>query len=105
MGDILGRAEMGDAEAFFEADDAVLQLEVVDAALDGENEQRERDDDGPVSEVGILVAEVDGDVDGDAEIDHENWEDEEVHGWIEARVVLIGLWSSHKFPFEGAASA
>jgi hypothetical protein len=28
-----------------------------------------------------------------------------VHGWVEARVVLIGLWSSHRFPFKNAASA
>ena len=84
-------------EALFEADEAVLQLEVVDAAFDGEDEERERADDGPVAEVGILVAEVNGDVDRDAEIDHEDREDKEVQGWIEARVVLVGLWGSHEF--------
>jgi hypothetical protein len=95
VGELVGGNERGDAEALFETDEAVLQLEVVDAALDGEDEEGERDDDGPMAQVWILVAEMDGDVDGDSEVDEESGKDEEVHGGVEAAVVFIGLGCGH----------
>jgi hypothetical protein len=42
------------------------------------------------------MPEVNGDVDGDAQIDHHDREDEKVHRRVEARVILIALWGSHR---------
>ncbi len=42
-----GESSAGEAEALFEADDAVLNLEVLDAAVGGNGEQGEGDQDDP----------------------------------------------------------
>ena len=87
--------ERGETEAFFEADDSVLEFEVVDATLDGEDEERERDKDGPVTEPRVFVSEVDRDVDGDPDIDHEDGKDEEMYEWVDACVVFVILLGCH----------
>jgi hypothetical protein len=99
MSDFGGGNEGGYAEALFEADDAVLELEIVDAALEGEDEEGQGDDDPPEMEVEVCCAVVDGGVDDDGEVERENREDEEVHGWIGAAVVLVGLGGGHGDPF------
>jgi hypothetical protein len=85
-----------ESEAFFEPDEAILDLKVIDAALCCENSERKRDDDGPVSEVRILVTEVDGNVDGYSDVDEEDREHEEVHQRIEADMVLVVLLNGHQ---------
>jgi len=99
VGKVGGREKGCEAETLFEADDAVLHPEGVHAGFDGKDEKRKGDDDPPVAEVGIFVPEVDGDVDRDSYVDHENREDEEMHGWIEAHVIAVVLRSSHEDPF------
>ena len=38
---------------------------------------------------------VDGRVDGEAKVEQQHWQNEEVEGRIEARVVFVGLWLRH----------
>lgn len=105
---LVGWEKRFEAQAFFEADEAVLQLEVVDAAFEGEDEEGERNDDGPVAEPGVFVPEADGDVDGDSQVGDDDWEDEEVHGGVGASVVAEALRGGHRaesFRFGAAASA
>ena len=88
----------------FEADDTVLYREGVDTGFEGEDEKSESDDDGPEAEEKVLVPEVDGDIDGDSDIDHHDEKDEEVHGGIESRVVLEVLGFGHCGPFPSGSS-
>jgi len=99
VGKVGGREKRCEAETLFEANDAVLHPEGVHAGFDAKDEKGEGDDDTPVAEVGIFVPEVDGDVDRNSQVDHENREDEEMHGWIEAHVIAVVLRSSHEDPF------
>src|SRR5467141_1489388 len=50
---------------------------------------------------------VDGDVDGEDEVEQEDGHDEEVEGWVDAGVVFIGLGRGHEWSFlsNGGASA
>jgi hypothetical protein len=95
VGKIGGWQERRETEMFFEADDAVLDLEVVHAGLGGENEESGGDDDPPEMNVAMMMPVLDGDGDGDDEIDEEDGKDEEVHGWIEAAVILEALGCGH----------
>ncbi len=55
MAEFVGRHEGGDAETFFEANDAVLELEVVHAGFEREEEHRKRDDNPPQVEIRVLM--------------------------------------------------
>ena len=79
----------------FETDDAVLYLEVVDAGLCGENNESGGDDDPPEMKIAMMMPVMDGDGDGDDEIDKKDGKDEEVHGWIEAAVIFEALGCRH----------
>ena len=57
------RQQGGESEPLFEADDPVLQLEIIDAALEGEDEECEGDDDPPEMQVAVFGPMVDGEVD------------------------------------------
>lgn len=99
MGKLIGWDERCEAESLLEADDTVLHPEGVDTGFQGEDKKSESDNDEPETEEGILVPEVNGDVDGDANVDHHDGKDEEVHGGIESRVVLEVLGFGHCSPF------
>jgi hypothetical protein len=95
VGAVGGGEECLEAETLFEADDAVLGFERVVA---GETSYQEKDDghDDP-PEIGVLVGgpAVDGDVDGEDEIEDQQRDDDEVKGRMEARVVFEVLWGGH----------
>jgi hypothetical protein len=95
VGEVGRREEGGQAELLFEADDAVLDFEVVDAGLRGEDDESGGDDDPPEMKIAMMMPVLDGDGDGDDEIDKENGEDEEVHGWIETAVIFKALGCGH----------
>ena|SRR5579871_4085233 len=95
VGEIGGREEGGETKVLFEADDAVLYLEVVDARLRGENDESCGYDDPPEMKIAMMMPVLDGDGDGDDEIDEENGKDEEVYGWIETAVILEALGCGH----------
>lgn len=97
VGEGVGGQESVESEALFDADDAVLQLEVVAAAFYGEDGEGERDDDGPGAEPGVVVAEVEGEPEGDSQVGEEDGDDEEVHGRIDAAVIGVVLRSCHGF--------
>jgi len=100
-GEFLDVAELGDgedgreAEAFFEADDAVLHFEGTAAGNACHDEEGDGHDDPP--EMCVLVAGpvVNGDVDAEDEVEQEHGQEKEVKGRIEARVVLEVLRSGH----------
>jgi hypothetical protein len=85
-----------EAEALFEADDAVLGFEGGAAAVLGHQEEDDRHDDVPEMSVLVGRPSVDGDVDGEDEIEDQERNDDEVKGRMEARVVFkilrIGHW-------------
>jgi hypothetical protein len=99
VGVVVGWQEGGEAKGLFEADDAVLDFEVVDAGLRGENDEGRSDDDPPEMKVAVMMPVMDGDRDGDEEIDEKDGEDEEVHRGIEAAVVFVALGCGHGGPF------
>ena len=90
--------EVGEAELFFEADDAVLGAEGGAAGGAYDQEKNHRHHDPP--EVGVLEAGpcVDGRVDGEDQVQKEQWEDDEVDGWVPAGVIFEGLRLSHRRP-------
>ena len=103
--ELMGVGEVGwgqqrcEAELFFEADDAVLNFQVVDAGLRGEDDECSRDDDPPEMKIAVMMPVLDGDGDRDNEIDNEDGKDEEVHRWIEATMILEALRCGHDVPF------
>ena len=92
----------GEAEAFFEADDAVLGLEGAVAGDPGHHEEDDGHCDPP--EMGVLVGGpvVDGDVDGEDEVEEQHGQNEEVKGRMEAGVILEVLGGWHVDPFDVA---
>jgi hypothetical protein len=84
-----------EAEALFEADDAVLGFHGGLAGVAGHEEKDDSHDDVP--EMSVLVAGpvVDGDVDGEDEIENEQRNDDEVKGRMVASVVFKTLRSGH----------
>jgi len=92
----VGGGEQGvEAETLFEADDAVLSFEGVAAGVAGYQEEDDSHDDAP--EMSVLVARpvVDGDVDGEDEVEDKQRNDDEVKGRVEACVVFKILRSGH----------
>jgi hypothetical protein len=83
------------AETLFEADDAVLGFHGGLAGVASHEEKDDSHDDVP--EMSVLVARpvVNGDVDGEDEIEQEQRDDDEVKGRMEARVVFKILRSGH----------
>lgn len=98
VGEIGWWEEAGETEVLFEANDAILHLEVVDTGLCGENDEGGGDDDPPEMKRAVFVPVMDGEVDGDEEVDDEYGEDEEVHGWIGAAVIFEALRCGHDVP-------
>jgi hypothetical protein len=84
-----------EAETLFEADDTVLGFEGGFASYASHQEEDDRHDDVP--EVSVLVARpvVNGDVDGEDEIENEQRNDDEVKGRVVARVGSKVLRSGH----------
>ncbi len=92
--------ERVEAEALFEADDAVLRGEGGAAGNARHDEEDEGHDDPPEMESPVLRPVVDGDVDGEDEVEQKHGQDEEVKGRMEARVVLEVLRGGHWNPLE-----
>lgn len=69
MGEVCGWKEGSEPEVLFEADDAVLDFEVVNAGLEGEDGEGGGDEDPPEMERAVLRPVMDGEVDGDEEVD------------------------------------
>ena len=101
VGEVGGRQEGGEAEVFLEADDAVLNFEVVDAGLQGEDEEGGGDDDPPEIKGAVLGPVMNDEVDGDEEIEPKDGEHEEVKGRIDAAVIFKGLRCGHGWSFLG----
>jgi len=101
VGQLIGWKQGGETKALFKTNDAVLQLEVVDATFEGEDEERDGDEDRPVAEPGIFMPKVNGDPDGGSHIGDENGKDEEMDGGIDAVVVGVALRSGHGFLSDG----
>jgi hypothetical protein len=99
VGAVGGGEQGGEAEALFEADGAVLDLEGGVAGATGHEKEDDGHDDVP--EVRVLPAGpvVDGDVDGEDEVEQEERDDDEVEGGVEAHVVLEGLRCGHEASF------
>ena len=95
MGEIGWWEEAGETKVLFEADDAVLHLEVVRTGDYAENDESGGDEDPPELKATVMRPVMDGDVDGDAEVDKEDRHDEEVHGGIEAAVIFEALGCGH----------
>ena len=90
-----GGEEGGDAEALFEADDAVLIAGGVATHGAGEQEEGDGHDDVPELELGEGGPGAIDEVDGEEDVEEEDLDEEEVEGGVEAGVVLIGLRSWH----------
>lgn len=87
--------EVGEPQLLFEPDEAVLRAQCGHAADAGHGEEDNGHGDPP--EVGVLVTRpgVDGCIDGEAQVEQQHGNDEEVEERVEARVVFVGLWLSH----------
>jgi hypothetical protein len=97
---IFGGQESGEAETLFEADDAVLHFDGAAASDARHDEEDDGHSDPPEKESPVGGPVVDGEVDGEDEVEQKHGQDEEVKGWIEARVVLEVLRSWHWHPLE-----
>lgn len=93
-----GREDCLEAKAFFNADDAVLDDEGAITQPNGHHQEDERHDDGPHEHVPVFGPVMDGDVDGEDDVEGKHGEDEEVIGGIVADMVLEVLRSGHWNP-------
>jgi hypothetical protein len=98
VGAVCGRQERGEAEALFEADDAVLYFEGAVAGEASHYEEDDGHDDPPEMGVAIGGPGVDGDVDGEDEVEDESRDEKEVKRGVEAGVVLEVLRCCHSVP-------
>ena len=101
VGEVGGRQEGGQAEVFLEADDAVLNFEVVDAGLQCEDQEGRGDNDPPQEKEAVLGPVMDNEVDRDKEIESKDGKYEEVKGWVDAAVVSKVLRCGHGWSFLG----
>jgi len=83
-----GAEERLETEPLFEADDAVLQLEVVHSAFRGQDQQSDREDDPPDDDVGVRGPVTCGDADSEEDVEDEDGKDEEVDPGIETMVIF-----------------
>lgn len=111
QGDELGRGELvdvlaicggdegGEAEALFEADDAVLNRECAFPADTGHHEEDDGQDNPP--DVGVLVGGpvVDGEVDGEDDVEQEQRKNDEVKRRKIAGMILEVLRRWHELSF------
>jgi hypothetical protein len=98
-GAVFEREELGEAQALFEADDAVLGVEGGAAAEAGHHEEDDGHDDPPDVEPGVVRPVMNGAVDGDDEVQKEHGQDKEMEGRVPAEVVFIALRGGHNSPF------
>src|SRR5882757_1349157 len=95
---IFGREKRLETQAFFEADDAVLNGQGAAARKAGHDEEDDGHRDPPEMESPMLRPMVDGDIDGEDEVEQEHGQHEEVKGRVEACMVLEGLRGWHWNP-------
>jgi hypothetical protein len=100
MGAIFGGEECVQAQALLELDDAILNDEGAVSCAAGDDEEDDGHRDPPEMESPMLGPVVDGDVDGEDEVQQKHGQDEEVKGRIEAHVILEVLRSGHWNPLE-----
>jgi hypothetical protein len=98
VGAIFGWKECVEAQALFEADDSILCPESLGSGDTGHHEEDDGHDNPPEEKNAVLGPVVDGDVDGEDQVEQEHGQDKEMKGRIEARVVLEVLWSGHWNP-------
>ncbi len=87
-------------EALFADDDAVLSFESAATGAVGHKKEDDSHDDPPA--MGVLVGGpvVDGDVDGEDEVQEEQGDDDEVEERVEAGVILQALRRGHGLTFQ-----
>ncbi len=95
LDEFAGGDEGGEAELFFEADDAVLDLEGVHAREAERQQECHGHEDGPGSAVGVVVAVTPVPDGGGDDVEQEDRHQEEVEGRVPAGVVLVGLGGGH----------
>ncbi len=100
VGAIFGWKECLEAEALLEANNAVLNDEGAVPGAAGHDEEDDGHGDPPEMESPVIRPVVDGDVDGEDEVQQKHGQDKEVKGRIEAHVVLEVLRSRHWNPLE-----
>jgi hypothetical protein len=98
VGAIFGGKEGLEAETLFEADDAVLNSESLGSGDTSQHEEDDGHDDPPEEESAVFGPVMDGDVDGEDQVEKEHGQNEEVKRRIETRVVLEVLRSGHGSP-------
>ena len=89
-----------EAQALFEADDSILCPKSLGAGDTSHHEENDGHDNPPEEENAVLGPVMDGDVDGEDEVEQKHGQDEEVKGRIVTRVVLEGLRRWHWNPLE-----
>jgi hypothetical protein len=91
--------ERGETKALFEADDAVLSAECGGSEVAGHDEEDDGHEDPPQMRVRVAWPIVNGDVDGEDEVEQEHGPDEEMKRRVPASVVFEGLRCGHWNPF------
>jgi hypothetical protein len=95
VGTVFGREERVEAQAFFEADEAVLNGNSAAASDACHDEEDDGHYDPPEVESPMVRPVVDGDVDREDEVEQKQGQNEEVKERVPARVVVEVLWSGH----------
>jgi hypothetical protein len=99
-----GGQKCGKAEALFKANDPVLDMKGVNSALFGDEDEQDREEDPPESDMGeVAVAEVVED-EGENQIEEQERHDDEVVEGIQLRVFLVALLLGHAGPFKTVAA-
>ena len=98
VGAVFGGKECGETEALFEADDSILCPESLGSGDPSHHEEDDGHNNPPEEKNAVLGPVVDGGVDGKDQVEQEHGQDNEMKGWIEARVVLEVLRSGHWNP-------
>jgi hypothetical protein len=99
VGAVGGGEERGETEALFEADEAVLHFDGAVASDACHDEEDDGHDNPPQMRVRVAGPIVNGDVDGEDEVEQKQGQNEEVKGRVPARVVLEALRGGHWSPF------